>query len=123
MNPDTRTAEGNDANAGATNGGTTQGPITSAGMFQQQRNENAVQPGTRSEDQAAFPWHGDGSTVTYEGREITTTVQADGSVIYRTSAGAVPFERALGANGATLAPMGECTELDDAQECVFRVAA
>lgn len=122
--PDARATEGGGATAGAANGAT-QGPVTSAGMFQQQQNEGAAVPGTRSESGGAFPWNGNGSTVSYEGRQITTTVQLDGSITYRTSAGAVPFDRATDANGNVLTEVVGCTEQegDGPQECTFRAAA
>ncbi|MDO4233179.1 MAG: hypothetical protein Q4D19_13705, partial [Lautropia sp.] len=103
----------------------TGGPVTSAGMFQQQRNEGAADPGSRSEGNDAFPWNGDGSTVAYEGHQITTTVQANGDITYRTSSGAVPFERALDANGNVLTEVVGCTEQDGdgPQECTFKAAS
>ncbi|MDO4232709.1 MAG: hypothetical protein Q4D19_11310, partial [Lautropia sp.] len=73
----------------------------------------------------AFPWNGSGSTVSYGGRQITTTQQPDGSIIYRTSSGEVPFDRALDANGNVLRSVADtCKDLPEgAQECTFRAAA
>ncbi|MDO4233180.1 MAG: hypothetical protein Q4D19_13710, partial [Lautropia sp.] len=89
--PDARATDGGNATAGAANGAT-QGPVTSAGMFQRQRNETNNDPDTRSDSADAFPWNGNGSTATYGGREIMTTVQPNGDITYRTSTGEVPFD-------------------------------
>lgn len=117
--PDAR-GEGGEAAAAAN-----RGPATFAGQAQQQTRSSAVDTAARGDDEAAFPWSGDGSTVTYGGRQITTTIQPNGDITYRTSAGEVPFNRALDASGNVLTTVVGCNEVNGgaAQECTFKAAS